>query len=66
MKVTPLVEMPPERKKRNGFHMTPMEMGSFSLTPTPVVKSKVRERTKVLSDVNIKGGGIGLVDISLK
>jgi len=65
MKVTPLVEMPPERKKRNGFHTTSMEMGSFSLTPTPIVKSTVREKTKVLSDVNIKGGGIGLVDISL-
>ena len=66
MKVTPLVEMPPERKKRNGFHMTSMEMGSFSLTPTPIVKSRVHKRTKVLSDVNIKRGGIGLIDISLK
>lgn len=66
MKVTPLVEMPPERKKRNGFRMTPTETGSFPLTPTPIVKSRAHERTKVLSDVNVKIGGIGLVDVSLK
>jgi len=66
MKVTPLVEMSPKRKKRNGFHATPMEIGGFSLTPTPIVKSESHKRNKVKSDVNIKRGGIGLVDISLK
>jgi len=58
MKVTPLVEMPPKRKRRKS--------GDFPLTPTPIIKSRAHERTKVLSDVNIKRGGIGLVDIRLK
>ena len=66
MKVTPLVEVSPKRKKRNGFRATPMKIGGFSLTPTPIVKSESHKRSEVKSDVNIKRGGIGLVDISLK
>lgn len=58
MKVTPLVEMSPERKRRKS--------SGFPLTPTPIVKSRVHERNKVKSDINLKRGGIGLVDIRFK
>lgn len=50
--------MSSERKTRRS--------GGFPLTPIPIVKSTISQKREVLSDINMKGGGIGLVDMRLK